>query len=57
MIRIASLLAVSAFALFTVSCGCPQQAQPPGLRKMPKFKELPSAQEIGGSPIEVAPTK
>lgn len=56
MIRIASLLAVSALAFFTVSCGCPQEINPPGLRKMPKFKELPSAGSVGDD-IPVAPTK
>ena len=56
MIRILSLLAVPALALFTVSCGCPQQVSPPDLPSMPKFKELPSAEEIGG-PVEVVPTK
>ena len=57
MIRIISLLAVPALALFTASCGCQQQVTAPNLPTMPKFKELPSADEIGGSPIEVVPTK
>ena len=56
MIRIVSLLAVSAFAFVAVSCGCPQQVSPPDLPREPKFKELPSADEIGG-PVEVVPTK
>ena len=56
MTRIISLLAVPALALFTASCGCQQQVTPPDLPSMPKFKELPSADEING-PIEVVPTK
>ena len=56
MIRIVSLLAVPALAFFTVSCGCPQEVSPPDLPKEPKFKELPSADDIGG-PVEVVPTK
>ena len=58
MIRTISLLAVSATALFIVSCGCPQGVQPPGLRPMPNFKELPSAEDItGGQDIPVVPAK
>ena len=59
MIRIASLLAVSALAFFAVSCGCPQEVNPPALRSMPNFKELPAA--IDADPtkedIPVVPTK
>ena len=57
MNRIITLLAVPALALFTISCGCPQGISPPELRRMPKFKQLPSADAIGGQKVEVAPTK
>ena len=57
MIRTISLLAVSATTLFIVSCGCPQEIPAPTLRKMPNFKELPSATDIEGTDIPVVPTK
>ncbi len=59
MIRIVSLLAVPALAFFTVSCGCPQEIPAPTLRKMPNFKELPSAVDANPTTddIPVVPTK
>ena len=44
MIRILSALVASVFALLTVSCCCTGEAKPPGLRKLPKFREIEPAQ-------------
>lgn len=44
MIRILSALVVSVFALLAASCCCTGEAKPPGLRALPKFQEIQSAQ-------------
>ena len=44
MIRILSALVASVFALLTAACCCTGEANPPGLRKLPKFREIEQAQ-------------
>jgi hypothetical protein len=44
MIRIISALVVSAFALIATSCCCTSDMKPPGLRPLPQFQEIQSAQ-------------
>lgn len=53
MIRFIPLLAITAIAFFTASCGCKQPVEPPAMRGMPDFKEIPSANEIAGDSEEV----
>lgn len=45
MIRIASALVVSVFALLSAACCCTGEAKPPGLRPLPQFEEIGSTQE------------
>ena len=41
MIRILSALVASVFAFLAVSCGCcTSDVKPPGLRKLPQFREI-----------------
>jgi hypothetical protein len=44
MIRIISALAVSAFAFLAVSCCCTSDVKPPGLRPLPQFRQIETAQ-------------
>lgn len=44
MIRIISALVASVFAMLTASCCCTGEAKPPGLRPLPQFKEIGSAE-------------
>lgn len=44
MIRIVTALVASAFALLSASCCCTGEAKPPGLRPLPQFQEIQSAQ-------------
>jgi hypothetical protein len=44
MIRILSAIAASVFALLSASCCCTGEAKPPGLRPLPQFQEIESAQ-------------
>jgi len=54
MTRILAALVASVFALLTVSCCCTGEAKPPGLRSLPKFREI----ETAPAPApEVRPTK
>ena len=43
MIRIATLLAASVFALLAASCCCTGESKPPGLRPLPQFQEIQPA--------------
>lgn len=44
MIRIATALVASVFALLTASCCCTGEAKPPKLRPLPQFQEIQPAQ-------------
>ena len=50
MIRIASALVVSAFALLLASCCCTGEPKAPGLRALPQFKEIESAPAVTPAP-------
>jgi hypothetical protein len=56
MIRILSSLAASVVALSAVSCCCTSDVKPPGLRALPKFKEIPAA-PAAAPEVEVEATK
>ncbi|MEI8039376.1 MAG: hypothetical protein WCJ14_13395 [Verrucomicrobiota bacterium] len=42
MIRILSALVISVFALLAASCCCTGESKAPGLRPLPRFKEIPT---------------
>lgn len=47
MIRILFAIVASAFALFSVSCGCcTGEPQAPGLRPLPQFQEIQTAPQV-----------
>jgi len=52
MIRIFLSLAAAAAAFTTVSCCCTSEPKAPGLRRLPRFQEIPPVQHY-----EVVPTK
>jgi hypothetical protein len=47
MTRIFTALAASVFAMLAASCCCTGEPKPPGLRPLPQFREIPSAQDQG----------
>jgi hypothetical protein len=49
MIRILTALVASVFALFSVSCCCTSEVNPPGLRPLPQFQEIQTAPEVNYS--------
>jgi hypothetical protein len=50
MIRTATALVASVFALLAASCCCTSDTKPPGLRPLPQFQEIspgsPAAPEV-----------
>lgn len=44
MIRFLALLGVAAAALISASCCCTSDVEPPGLRPLPQFQEVPAAE-------------
>jgi len=45
MIRLLAVLSASVFAFLSASCGCcTSEPEPPGLRPLPQFQEVPAAE-------------